>query len=92
MFYSYPRDSKDLGSSQLLSAWFGPSLTKAEILFPADREEDGHLIDVMVIIKDAYGESVKNKLQIQVSLVLQCFKPSCCYGSEKKLSICLANL
>lgn len=71
MFYSHPRDSKDPGSSQNgVLFFFGPSLTKSAFLFPAGNEEDDHFIDILVIIKDAHGESAEDKLQIKVLLLL----------------------
>ena len=79
MFYSHPSDSnKDPGSSPNgVLFFFGPSLAKAEFSFTAGKEEDDRLIEIVVIIKDAYGESVENKLQIQV-LFFSCFLCRCC--------------
>lgn len=77
MFYSHPRDSKDPSSAENgVLFFYGPSLTKAEFLFPAGKEGDGHIIEVMVTIKDAYGEAVENKLQIKVLFV--CLACCCC--------------
>lgn len=71
MFYSYPRDSKDPSSSQNGVLFFlGPSVESAEILFPAGKEEDRHLIDIVVKIKDAYGEFVQDNLTIKVTIPL----------------------
>lgn len=71
MFYSYPRDSKDPSSSQNgVLFFFGPSVESAEILFPAGKEEDRHLIDIVVKIKDAYGEFVQDNLTIKVTIPL----------------------
>lgn len=68
MFFSHPSDSnKDPGSSPNgVLFFFGPSLAKAEFSFTAGKEEEDRLIEIVVVIKDAYGESVENKLQIQV--------------------------
>ena len=72
MFYSHPSDSnKDPGSSPNgVLFFFGPSLAKAEFSFTAGKEEDDCLIEIVMVIKDAYGESVENKLQIQVFVCL----------------------
>lgn len=71
MFYSYPRDSKDPSSFQNGVLFFlGPSVESAEILFPAGKEEDRHLIDIVVKIKDAYGEFALDNLTIQVTISL----------------------
>lgn len=76
MFFSHPSDSnKDPGSSPNgVLFFFGPSLAKAEFSFTAGKEEEDRLIEIVVVIKDAYGESVENKLQIQVFV---CFFFSC---------------
>ena len=71
MFYSYPRDSKDPSSFQNGVLFFlGPSVESAEFLFPAGKEEDRHLLDVVVKIKDAYGEFALDNLTIQVTIFL----------------------
>ena len=67
MSYSQYRHSEDPVSAQNSVLFFhGPSLTKAEFLLPAGAKERGYLIEVMIIIRDAYGEASEIKLPIQV--------------------------
>lgn len=71
MYYSYQGDSKDPSYSQNGALFFlGPSVESAEFLFPAGKEEDRHLIDVVVKIKDVYGEFALDNLTLKVTIPL----------------------
>ena len=70
MFYSHPIASKVPGSFQNgVPFFFGPSLeTGYKAVFPVGKKEDDYFINIVVIIRDAYGEFVDKTFQIQVIL------------------------
>ena len=70
MFYSHPAESKEPGYSQNgVMFFFGPSLAGHKAMLPAGKQEDDFFINVVVVIKDAYGEFADKVLRIQVLLL-----------------------
>ena len=69
MFYTQSNNSKDQGSTHNSVLFFhGPSITRAKFSLPAGKKERGHVIEVMVVIKDAYGEASEITIPLQVIL------------------------
>ena len=69
MFFSHPADAKVPGSSQNGELFFfGPSLVHQEKLLPVGKDEDDYVVNVVVLIKDAYGEFSKKALSVKVLL------------------------
>ena len=72
MFYSQSNISKDLNSVHNRVLFFhGPTITSANFSLPAGEKERGHMIEVIVVIKDAYGEATEIKIPLQVILKLK---------------------
>lgn len=69
MFYSQSNLSKDLNSAHNSVLFFhGPTITSANFSLPAGEKERGHMIEVIVVIKDAFGEATEIKIPLQVIL------------------------
>lgn len=69
MFITHPADGKVPGSSRNGElVFFGPSLQGQEVLLPVGKDEARYFINVVVLIKDAFGEFSKITLPVQVLL------------------------
>ena len=70
MFYSHPGESKEPGSPQNgVLFFFSPSLAGHKAMLPVGKKEDDYLVNVVMVIKDAYGEFTDKMLRIQVLLL-----------------------
>ena len=67
MFFSRPTSEPSSHQNSVLF-FFGPSLATHKAIFPVGKKKDDYFINIAVRIRDAYGEFVEEKLQIQVFL------------------------
>ena len=69
MFITHPAEGKVPGSPRNGElVFFGPSLQGQEVLLPVGKDEARYFINVVVLIKDAFGEFSKITLPVQVLL------------------------
>ena len=69
MFFSHPNETLEPSSYQNSVLFFyGPSLVSHKAIFPVGKKNNDYFINIVVRIRDAYGEFVEKLLRIQVFL------------------------
>ena len=87
MFYSHLNKSEEDPVSSLNGVlfFFGPSLASHRAILPVGKKENNYSVNVVVIIRDAYGEVVGKNLWIQVKRALVTLKANEARVSDPKM-------